>query len=100
VDVIQCRVRNVLAAIGLHGVPNPRRNDRATLCFNVTAICARYPRYPQGLMRVSCLVRLGFGDSMMTSGTRAVHREIGRKFKNLIFEKVHPTRKGKKAVSE
>jgi len=37
---------------------------------------------------------------MMTSGTRAVHREIGRKFKNLIFEKVHPTRKGKKAVSE
>jgi len=36
---------------------------------------------------------------MMTSGTRAVHREIGRKFKNLIFEKVHPTRKERKAVS-
>jgi hypothetical protein len=98
-DVIQCRVRNVLAAIGLHGVPNPGRNERTTLCFNASAICARYPRYPQGRVRVSCLVRLGFGDSMMTSRTRAVRREIGRKFKNLIFEKVHLTRKGRKAVS-
>jgi hypothetical protein len=37
---------------------------------------------------------------MMTSGTRAVHREIGRKFKNLVFEKMHPTRKVRKAVSK
>jgi len=32
------------------------------------------------------LARIGFDDSFMTSGTKAVRREIGRLFKGLIFE--------------
>jgi hypothetical protein len=43
-------------------------------------------------------VRLGFGDSMMTSRPRVVRREIGKAFKDLVFEDTYPIRKVKKAA--